>query len=445
MKINVLFPALCWILLALFAIDCTARRTGAVDTRPPVKPGTKPNKYEPIDTVRWTDPANPKPPIKNGPGGNKPNGGMGNYSKETYRVALLLPFLSNQFQQGAVPEKSRLGLQFYTGVKIALEEHSKAGGPNIQLDVYDTQASDADFQAVLNDRNLGKAQVLIGPVRTSHVQLAAAWAKSNRKILISPESPNAGIAIQQPDFIQMNPSLRAHCEVIAQYINARLKNSTVTLVCKQKEADRLPYFQDYLQAINAAPYGEMVVPDETLNFDKTSFAPFFKPGKTAVFILPSWASQDFVMAFFRKLKAVKGNNSVAVFGMPQWKNFESIDPEYLLALNVHITAASYVHDDLPETQAFQQAFYDKTGAIPDDDGFNGYDLTRWLCTMLGNYGLSFPEHLQGNDLRELHGNFHIAPVFNNGVGGDAFKQYDYLENKFVHILQFKKYGFEPVE
>jgi len=444
MKINLLLPVFCWIFLALFAIDCTPRRIGAVDTRPPVKPGTKPNKYEPIDTVRWTDPANPKPPIQNGPG-RRPNNETGNFSKETYRVALLLPFLTNQAQEGTVPEKSKLGLQFYTGVKIALEAHSKAGGPNIQLDVYDTQASDADFQAVLNNRNLAKAQVLVGPIRNAHVQRAAEWAKTNRKILISPESPSSGIATQQPDFIQINPSLRAHCEMIAQYVNARMKNSTVTLLCKQKEADRLPYFQDYLKAIGAAAYGEMIVPDETLNFDKTNFAPFFKPGKTAVFILPTWASQDFVMAFFRKLKAVKGNNAVAVFGMPQWKNFESIDPEYLLALNVHITAASYIAYQSPEIQAFQQAFYDKTGTIPDEDGFNGYDITRWLCTMLGNHGLSFPERLQGNDQHLLHGNFHMVPVFNDGVVGDAFKPYDYMENKFVHILQFKKYGFEPVE
>jgi hypothetical protein len=429
--------------------QCTTVRPGAIGNHPPpgTKPNTKPGKYEPMDTVRWSNPTNPKPPIKNDP--TRPqegNGQMGNHSGDTYRVALLLPFLTNASDETAVPEKSRLALQFYSGVKIALEQQTKErGAANIILDVYDAPLNDAEFQTLLNDRNLGKAQVIIGPVRSTQVQLAAAWAKQNRKILVSPESPNAGLAVLNPDFIQINPSLRAHCEGITQFIEDHYRGATVTLLCKTKEADRLPYFHDYRKGHGQTPFTEWVVPDETANFEKFDFKPYFKSGKTAVFILPTWANQDFVMAFFRKLKAVKGNTPVVVFGMPQWKGFESIEPEFLTALNVHISSAVYLNYTLPDVQAYQQAFYDATGTIPDEDGFNGYDVTRLVCNMLNNYGLSFPDRLVGTAFRGLHGPFKFGKVFSTGATDDASNRFDYLENKYIHILKFDRFGFVPVE
>lgn len=436
-------------MLAFGLYQCKTARPGAIGNRPPIgtKPPTKPGKYEPMDTVRWSNPSNPKPPIQNDP--SRPqegNGQIGNHSGETYRLALLLPFLTNASDQASVPDKSRLALQFYAGTKIALEQQTKVkGGANIILDLYDAPLNDAEFQTLLSDRNLAKAQVIIGPVRSTQVQLAASWAKQNRKILVSPESPNAGLAVLNPDFIQINPSLRAHCEGIAQFIQDHYRDAAVTLVCKSKEADRLPYFQDYRNGRGLAPFTEWVVPDETVNFDKFDFKPYLKAGKTAVFILPTWANQDFVMAFFRKLKAVKGNTPVAVFGMPQWKGFESIEPEFLTALNVHITSAAYLNYALPDVQAFQQAFYDANGTIPDEDGFNGYDVTSFVCNMVNTYGLSFPDRLPGTAFRGLHGPFTFGKIFSTGAMDDASNRYDYLENKYIHILKFDRYGFVPVE
>ncbi|MBK8556596.1 MAG: hypothetical protein IPL65_12880 [Lewinellaceae bacterium] len=42
------------------------------------------------------------------------------------------------------------------------------------------------------------------------------------------------------------------------------------------------------------------------------------------------------MSLLLKLNAIKGRNQVEVFGMPQWANFENIEPEYFRNLNVHL-------------------------------------------------------------------------------------------------------------
>lgn len=432
-------PVLTLAILVLVACNPAKRTAGPTPNRP--KPNV-PGKNQPIDTVRWTP--NNKPTIKNDPPrpGDRPSG-----SGDTYQIGYLLPFLTNQATTGTVPEKSRLALQFYAGAKIALEQVSAEENLNLVVDAWDTQANDADFQSLLNTTTrIQKPTVFIGPIRGSHVEIFAEWAKSRRKIVVSPESPNADLTSQNPDFIQTNPSLRAHCAGITRYVRKTHRPEEVTLVCKQKESDRLPYFQDANKSVGGTTrFAELILPDDAINFDKADLKKYLKAGKTAIFIMPSWASQDFVMAFLRKLKEVKGSNRVEVYGMPQWRNFEVIDAEYLTAMNVHISSASYIDYSAADVKAFQQKFYDATGTIPDEDGFNGYDVTLFTARMLARHGLSFPEYLTKESFDGLHGSFGFSRIFSQSAVDDGRNKPDYLENTHVHILKFGKSGFAPVE
>ena len=427
---------------------CTpGRRTVSTPSRPgvPNKPTpTRPTPNTPMDTVRWTNPANPKPPIKNDP--SRPTtqpGPAGNGS--TYHMAFLLPFLTGQSDGSTVPEKSTLAVQFYAGAKIALDQLSREERTNFVVDVYDTQATDADFQKLLTNSRLEKASVFIGPIRSSHVQTFADWGKQRRKIIVSPETPTADLTKQNPGFVQINPSLRAHCEAIVRYVRRTNRPEAVTLVCKAKEADRLVYFHNANRALGGGVFSELIVPDETSNFTKVDLKRYIKPGRTSVFILPTWASQDFVNAFLRNLKTVKGSNTVEVYGMPQWAGFETIEPESFMDNNVHITAASYIDYTRQEVKDFQQKFYEATGTIPDNDGFNGYDVTLFTGRMLSRYGLSFPERLRTELFKGLHGDFQFSNIFATGMVDDGRNLPDYVENTFVHMLKFGKFGFAPAE
>ena len=356
-----LFSALCLLLLAVLSTQCTpAKKTTAPGGKPgnTQGPGDR-NRYETMDTVRWTTPANPRPPIRSTPK-DEDNPQDEPLPGEVFRLAFLLPFLTDQFDEtsGTPPEKSSLALQFYAGAKLALEELSTNDNLNLVVDVYDTHASDADFQKLLNNPRLDKADVYIGPVRASHVSALAEHAKLNRKILVSPESPNMGLATQNPDFIQLAPSFRAHCEAITRFVLQRHATNQVVLVCKEKEADRLPYFQRSIEVTGGGRFAELIVPDATTSFEKIDLKQYIKSGKTSVFIIPSWSSQDYIMAFLSRLNTIKGANKVEVYGMPQWMNFENIETDYYKSLDVHLPAPSYIERRMPEVQEFQHKFYE---------------------------------------------------------------------------------------
>ncbi len=395
--------------------------------RPPTSP-------QPIDTIRWKPNPNAAPPISNLPEPDK-------QAASTYRIALLLPFLADQFDGTAVPEKSVPALQFYAGATLALQRLSEAG-LRLEVNVLDTRQSDADFQRLLADPRLQKAQVIIGPVRPTHISLMAERARQARQILISPESPTMGLTRQHPDFIQMMPSLRAHGAAITRHILDRYRPEAVYLVLRQREADRLAFFQPN----EGRRFGEILTPDEGAYFDKVDLEQCFSPGQTAVFVLPTWSSQDFVMAFFRKLSVVRKGRPVVVYGMPQWRQFENIEPEYFAELNVHISSAAYIDYGDEAVRTFQRAFYEAFGTVPDEEAFNGYDVVWLTGQWLQRWGLSFPQRLaEEASFRGLRSAYRFERVPAEGIAPDERLSgfYDYLENTHVHVLRFQNYAFEP--
>ncbi len=434
-------------LLFVFCNPPKRAGVGVPSQRPPTtRPTTAPGANSPMDTLRWAPATAPAPPIGNAPASGQP------YFGQQYNLAILLPFLTDQADSDTrtVPEKSSLALQFYGGASLALKKLAAEEGLNLTVDVLDTRVSDADFQRLFSNPRLGKAQVIIGPVRSSHVGLLAARIKQTRQILVSPESPNMDLTSQNPDFVQINPSLRAHCAAIARYVLQRNSPEAVTLVSKQREADRLPFFQQ-ANRTGSKPFAELIVPDDLTSFDKIDLRPYFRPGRKSVFILPTWASQSFVMAFLQKLRATKGAAQVEVYGMPQWKQFTNIEPEYFSELNVHISSAYYVDRNSDDARAFRQAFYDAYGTIPSEDAYNGYDVALFTGRMLKRYGLSFPQQLAATEPFDgMHTRFQFAKVYTTppdpraGNANDLLSQYDYLENIFVHILKYQNYQFLPV-
>jgi hypothetical protein len=436
------------ILLLFIGINaCTPAKKIPGKQRAPVPTTPTKPKDKPADNPT-APPSDPKPPTPSNPnsGGNNPSNPSNtsngsDFSSQKFRIALMLPFLTHQLDSNVIPEKSRLAVHFYGGVQMALKELSENEGMNLTVDVYDTKINDADFEKLMNNPKVDLADVYIGPIRNSQVTAMAKKTKLSSKILFSPETPNADLTAGNPNFIQINPSLRAHCEGITKHILKKHSADQVVLVCKQKEKDRLSYFQNANNSTTR--FTEVIVPDDAENFTNIDLKPYIKTTRTTVFIFPSWASQDFIFAFMRKLKVQKGNAKVELYGMPQWLKYENIEPDYFKDLNVHVSAASFTDFESEAVKTFNQDFLYNYGTLPDEDAYNGYDLMLYTGKMLKKYGTAFPSKLSKEQLVSLRGKFQFGSVFTTNPNGEHFDQSDYQENKFVHILKFENYKFSP--
>jgi Periplasmic binding protein len=432
------------VFLLLGIVSCTPpkkvqgkQRTPTSTTKPPTKPSDKPT---PVPTPTPTVPT-PTTPNNPNSGGNQNPNAPSDFSNQKFRLAVMLPFLTNQLDSNAIPEKSKLAVQFYAGVKLALDKLSREEGMNLVIDVYDTKVNDADFETLMRNPKVDLADVYIGPIRNSQVTAMAKKTRLTRKILISPETPNTDLTNGNPNFIQINPSLQAHCEGITRNIMKKHTANQVVLVCKQKEKDRLAYFQN--ANTSSTKFAELIVPDATENFTNIDLKPYLKSTQSTIFVLPSWASQDFIFAFMRKLKVQKGKSNVELYGMPQWLKYESIEPDYFKDLNVRVSSATFTDYEDTNVKEFTQEYFATYRMLPNDDAYNGYDIMLYVGKMLKKYGTAFPANMSKEQAITLQGKFNFDGVFTTNPTGEHFDQSDYQENKFVHILKFENYKFVP--
>jgi predicted small lipoprotein YifL len=365
------------------------------------------------------------------------NGG----TKNGYSMAVLMPFFSGQFVEsaGSNPPKAQFALDFYAGVKMALDTLSTQG-LNLKVSVLDSRG---DFNAILGRYDVSKADVILGPVEKENIPTAQDFANRQGKIFFSPYFPTGDLEGANPRFVQVKPSLKTHCENIVAHMRSRYQTNQVVLVGRQRDSEtaRFKFYQDANAAFNQSSYGgrydEWAIEDE-LNF---SVEPYIHPEGVTVFVLPSW-NEVFVGSFLKKLAASPRKNSVVVYGMPQWMDFDRSLLSIYESLKVRVSSSTFIEGGNPDVKSFRSRFMAKYGKLPNSDSFLGYDCMTYIGKMLRQYGTAFPQYLQNEPQQTLHTQFNFSPIYRAAVNdSDPNGNVAKYENRFVNMLRYQSGAF----
>ena len=422
---------------------------------------------ESMDTIRWREvPYDSIPPIQSSKATAAEESVRGNASELTgrgefgtefyssYNVALILPFLTNNYDpdRGAIPENATWALQFYGGVRMAFEELENEG-IKLNVTVMDSKADQRQVGQLLTSRDdVFKSHLIIGPYRPDNVEMVANFARRSGKTFVSPHSAASDISGNNPNYVQVSPTLESHCRAITRHVRKRFRPEQVILVCRDKDAEkaRFGYFQEENFRIegvrhDSVAFREYVVKEESAGFQNINLASYLPHGDTAVFILPSWSNETFVYSFLSRLKlARQADNYVEVYGMPQWQRYERIDYDLYEDLNVHVSSDSYIDPYQQDIQFFRSRFFDRYGLPPNDEAFLGHDVMLYFGRMLHKYGTKFQYAFEKDPQKMLHTRFEFERVVQpSRIYGRENAPIERFENKFVNILKFEDYQFQP--
>jgi hypothetical protein len=214
----------------------------------------------------------------------------------------------------------------------------------------------------------------------------------------------------------------------------KYKGDQIVIVCREKEKERLNYFKNIAGWPASARI--VVLPDATTTFTQ-SLKTYLSAAKPTAFIVPSFGSMDFVNGFLSKLRAEKGKNEVAVFGMPQWEDFEGIEFDVFEANNVHITRDYFWNPDGEAFLEFQKQFFEQYGAVPNENAVKGYDIFKWIINGLDAEGLEFSG--SGTKYDGLGYRFDIKAVI--GANGAI----NYTENVRPFMLKYENLSLLPID
>lgn len=414
-----------------------------------------------MDTVEWVNlPPNKFPPITSeGEFTDIPTtvetGGTntGSILKGSYDIAMMLPFNAQYGADKKIDKRSKWAVNFYSGSRMALDA-LREEGVNLRVEVLDTRGNEARVTNFLaSNQAVQNADAVIGPYLRNNINRVAEWAKENGPVVVSPFSASMNMTADNPNYLQVNPSIVSHCKAIMAHAMKNYSVDDMVIVARDEADERnlAAYMQKFKvelsPMLDTASIRQYLVEEKSADFNEMNLQSYVNPGRTTVFLVPSYKSETFVYALLRKLYiGKKAGDRIVVYGLPTWQNFERIDFDYYENLNVHVSSGSFVDSYNPEVRLFKQKYFERFKTAPADEAVLGYDVTLFTGRMLQKYGTKFPLSLDQEDPKYLQSSMLFEPIIENPTFNDnQINQVDYFENKFVHILKFDNYYFQPAD
>ncbi len=438
-------------ILILFSCGTSKKaKQGQVYHEKPNPPVIKPNKNLPdkVDTIEWkeeivTNVEKPEIILKDSLA--QIQKGHSSKAKSRYHVLALIPFKVSD-QDSIVNKLNSNNLrfvQFYAGMKLALDELNQSNNRHIQLDIKDTGESD-QTEALLAEYKNNLPDLIIGPYKTESLKYTAQWAKLNKTFLVSPWISSSTITEQNPYYLQLKPGLNTHFQNINLHARKHFNIENIILISKSKTDSRLKIFNENY-AGNEWMREEIISEDELSKAVEPLLEKYFKSEGPTVFILPLVSAKDenYIYQFLRRVAAEKKNKQVYVYGFSKWTELKTDIFDFISGLNVRLSISNFTDESRPEVKNFRKKYFEAFREFPGDDALEGYDVTHFLMSALQNSEEGFQYETIKQFQKPLETEFEIIPVYKQGQNGNPIP--DYFENKFIRIVEIKNNRYNVIE
>lgn len=137
------------------------------------------------------------------------------YSQNSVKIGVALPL----FRESEDNTKKQLGNEILDGIKFALAEYSKNGGPKVTLEVLDTQRDPKIANEMIATFGNDKDVIgVIGPIFSSELMEAALNGPEHKMPIVSPTATGDELAESFNYVYQLNPSYEVRGKLMADYL-----------------------------------------------------------------------------------------------------------------------------------------------------------------------------------------------------------------------------------
>jgi hypothetical protein len=387
--------------------------------------------------------------------------------KLAYQVAILMPFMSKNFTPTngkEIPIQSIKAIEFYEGVLLALDS-LKAEGVNLFVNVYDTERDTTVVQNLLNQRELQEADLIIGPLLSNNLKIVAEFAKTNKKILVSPLNSRNNLTANNPYFIQVNPSFDVHSRLIIEQVHKIERDKYVIrdptqknllILALGKDSTRVASLQQSYVNFKNDPNAKIqtLIPSSP-TIDVNKIKPLLQRDKLNVIVMPT-TDEGFIYNSLREIQKLvdkvepRRGYQIVIVGMDRWRYFSRINFEYYESLNLHFTSDYYTTSNRKMVRSFKENYKSIYGIGTREFGFKGFDIMLYFGRMINKYGVNFQAHLWKENKVCNHTKFQIEPVYQFIVPLDGSPTetrasiISGYQNQYLNFLKFKEYQLNKV-
>lgn len=347
---------------------------------------------------------------------------------------------------------NRSFLEYYQGFLIAIDSLKKLG-INITLFTYDTKSDTSEVQKILDELEIIRPNIIIGPVMNQNIKLVSAFSKENKIPLILPLSRSSQESnFGDPYAVYMLPNAQIEREICSDFLSQHGDYNIVAIhnpdsVSTENYKTFKNTFFSYLASKSI--YESTVFKEFSIN-DSINFniQHALDAEKENIFIILSNKEAD-VINILGQLNLLSEKAQIKAFGLPSWQKYNNLRIEHLHKLNTVVYSPFFIDYTKPVTKNFIKTCRTKLGfepyrTISSGSGFNfaflGYETGLIFGTAYENFGMSFIHCICTIKTSMPQSEYSFKTVQRGGFSNQGINYIEYRDD-FVII----RIPFEPTE
>ena len=350
--------------------------------------------------------------------------------KNRYRIDVFVPLYLSECVKGdkniskdKIPDKAMAGINFYEGVKLAVDTLDQSGY-RMDVFVHDVTEPKETPEALIAAKTLDSADLIIGAVPTNMVAPLAQFAKKRTINFISTMSPSDANVKDNPYFTLLQPTLQSHCEGIRKAVSKKYGNTRMFIYHRAGvQVDETAYkalTKDSLFRLTTINAATLPAP-LTLKY-------LFDSTESNVILMPI-LDANYAAQLLEQLHTLYPNFRFEVYGMPSWKGMNILRKNSDLDnIAIYFTAPYYFDGSTASGQSLASDYKRAFGGKPGEMVFRGYETLSFYTYLLNKYGTIFNPKIADN-ASAAYTRFDIKPRWD--------KDFNLLYNENAHLYIYR--------
>lgn len=343
------------------------------------------------------------------------------------RIAVMLPFSIHKTDGNAnrdllkADRTMRIALDFYSGVKIAVDSANALGIP-VDYDVYDTQKSLQTTKNILNATDFSDYNAVLGPLMSDNVVETAKEIKRIDVPVISPLT-NTNVKLYR-NLFQARPSNDMLKQQFKDFIVAYSKGKHVIIVTDNNNPKLRNEFTSILPSAN------VLVPNSKKNYIfSINYIKELQADVENVVIL-AVDNVGFITDAITNYSAKADSHKITMFGLD---NFEEMDlPNAKLAQLNFVYPSMYKESE--EDNSFIKKYYSTHSITPNSYAVRGFDVTLDLILRQASSSDLYESAMRNGRTVMTENKFDYSKKSSSGFYNEAMYILQYQEDLSIKEL-----------
>ena len=302
-------------------------------------------------------------------------------TNKKFKIALLLPFYINlndtlvasfedrEEASEVVLGKSKMALEFMQGINLSLDTIKKLG-IGIDMIILDTRNDSSKTVEIIKSKVLDTVDIVIGPIYSRNMDLVSKKYRNDKnKIIISPLSKSTEFLKNHSNSFMINTPFKNQTKIISDFIDKKYISKNI-IICYDEKEKGLAMFMERKLDKSKNNISKMNMIYTHIDSIRHQFL------DTQIVILPS-NNKSFVSRMLGTLGGI--DSSFTVFGLSNIKNYDHLDIENLMHLDVHFPDPYYFNQLTKRDSLFLNKFEDKYLASPTRFSYVAYSIMMHYC------------------------------------------------------------------